>query len=79
MPIQLASSSNLALPRRALAMPPPDSPTGVGSLVKKFQVKLVPPWKNRYPRIKSSVPTAKKVQTPVRLSMTCIDNLPAQA
>ena len=46
-PIQVASSSSLALPSSALAMPPPDSPTGVGSLVKKSQVRLVPPWKNR--------------------------------
>src|SRR5665213_1229757 len=69
-PMQVAISSSLALPTIALAMPPPGSPTGVGSLVKKSTVRLLPPWTNRYPRIKRSVPTATNVHTPVRLSMT---------
>ena len=53
----------------------PNSPTGVGSLVKKFIVRLVPPWTNRYPRIKRRVPTATNVHTPVRLSMTAFTAL----
>src|SRR5581483_4958357 len=71
-PIKAASSSSLALPTSAFAMPPPGSPTGVGSFVKKSTVRLVPPWKNRYPRINSSVPTATSVQAPVSVSITTL-------
>ncbi len=37
-PISAASSSSFKLPTMALAMPPPVSPTGFGSLVKKSQL-----------------------------------------
>ena len=43
-PMSVARSRSLALPTMALAMPPPVSPTGAGSLVKKFQLIEVPPW-----------------------------------
>src|SRR6185437_14983611 len=37
-PKSIAKSSSLPLPTMALAIPPPGSPTGAGSLVKKFLV-----------------------------------------
>src|SRR5580658_8447227 len=54
----------------ALAMPPPDSPTGTGSFVKKFTVKYRVPFQNRYPRMMNRIPTTKTVHAPVRLSIT---------
>ena len=41
---EAARIKSLALPTMALAMPPPVSPTGAGSLVKKSQLMEVPPW-----------------------------------
>ncbi len=69
-PTQLAINSTFALPSRAFAMPPPVSPTGVGSLVKKFQLSDEPPFTKRYPRMKNNRPTASTVHTPVRQSIT---------
>ena len=42
-PTREARSSSFALPTIALAMPPPASPTGVGSFVKKSQLRERPP------------------------------------
>ena len=54
----------------ALAMPPPVSPTGLGSLVKKLRLSEVPPFQIRYPRIKNSTDTTQSAATPVKLSIT---------
>src|SRR2546427_6395708 len=50
----------------ALAMPPPSSPTCLGSLVKKSQFSAFPPCHTRYPRMKNRTETASRVHTPVR-------------
>src|SRR5665213_1754242 len=71
-PTTMARARSLALPTMALAMPPPASPTGVGSLVKKSRVRLLPPWMNRYPRIKTSVPAANRVHNPVMVNITAL-------
>src|SRR5579875_559294 len=68
-PKTIASSSSFALPTIALAMPPPVSPTGAGSLVKKSQLRLRAPWTNRYPRMNSRVPAANSVQNAVSVSI----------
>jgi len=41
--IMAATKIIIKLPRRALAMPPPDSPTGFGRLVKKLQSMAATP------------------------------------
>src|SRR5579871_5820156 len=68
----MARASSLALPTMALAMPPPASPTGVGSFVKKSKVRLLPPWMNRYPRMKTRVPAANRVHKPVMVNITAL-------
>src|ERR1035437_3123833 len=71
-PTKEASIRSLALPTMALAMPPPASPTGVGSFVKKSQLRLLAPCTNKYPRIKTRVPAANSVQSPVIVSITAL-------
>ena len=46
-PTSDARRSSLALPTMAWAIPPPVSPTGVGSFVKKSQLSARPPWYTR--------------------------------
>ena len=67
-----AINSSFALPTIAFAIPPPVSPTGTGSFVKKSHVRLFPPCQSRYPRIKNRTETARRVQTPVRVSITML-------
>ena len=38
-PMRVAKERTFALPTMAFAMPPPVSPVGLGSFVKKFQFK----------------------------------------
>jgi hypothetical protein len=53
----------------ALAIPPPLSPTGVGKWVRKVQLRELPPFQRRYPRMKNKTPTVTKAQIPVTLNM----------
>jgi hypothetical protein len=69
MPKADARRSSLALPTMALAIPPPLSPTGVGKCVRKAQLRELPPFQRRYPRMKNKTPTVASAQTPVRLNM----------
>src|SRR6202451_988026 len=69
-PIKAANISSFRLPTMALAIPPPVSPTGLGSCVKKFQLSDVPPFQIRYPRIKNRIETTPSAAIPVRLSIT---------
>src|ERR1700735_4039305 len=75
MPIADARSSSLPVPTRALAIPPPASPTGLGSLVKKSQLSEVPPCQTRYPRIRPSTETVSSAHAPVRLTITTFRDL----
>src|ERR1700732_3971954 len=68
-PISAANISNFKLPTIALAIPPPVSPTGLGSCVKKFQFNDLPPFQIKYPRIKNKIETTPSAATPVRLSI----------
>ena len=43
IPIRLPTPSRIAEPAMALAMPPPDSPTGFGTWVKKSQLNELAP------------------------------------
>jgi hypothetical protein len=54
----------------ALAIPPPVSPTGFGSCVKKFQFSDLPPFQIKYPRIKNRIETTPSAAIPVKLSIT---------
>jgi hypothetical protein len=42
---------------------------GAGKWVKKAQLRELPPFHSRYPRMKNKEPTATKAQSPVMLNM----------
>jgi hypothetical protein len=69
MPRADASRSSFPLPTMALAIPPPFSPTGAGKCVRKAQLRELPPFQTRYPRMKNKKPTVTKAQSPLRLNM----------
>ncbi len=62
----------MPLPTIALAIPPPGSPAGSGSLVKKFQSSDRQPFHNRNPKIRNSTDTVNTVQRPVSASITLL-------
>src|SRR5579864_7535119 len=73
-PITAASSKSFKLPTMALAIPPPVSPTGFGSCVKRFQFREAPPCQIKYPRIRNNTETTDKAATPVRVSITTLSD-----
>src|SRR5271154_4054302 len=73
-PISEAANSNFALPTIALAIPPPTSPTGLGSCVKNAQLIDVTPLYTRYPRIRNRIATETNAQTPVIVNMRLLRN-----
>src|ERR1700721_2138206 len=69
-PINAANISSFKLPKIAFAIPPPDSPTGLGSCVKKLKLSDFPPFQIRYPRMKNKIDTTPNAATPVNVSIT---------
>jgi hypothetical protein len=45
-PMAVARASSLRVPMMALRTPPPDSPTGAGSWVKKLQLRAWAPFQS---------------------------------
>jgi hypothetical protein len=63
MAITEATAMIRTLPSSALAMPPPDSPTGFGMLTRKCQLILVMPALRMYPRMNSKGMTQANART----------------
>ena len=74
-PINAAMPTISRLPTMALANPPPSSPAGSGSLVKKLQLSEEAPLEIRSPRIRNSTETVSTVTTPVSVSITALRDL----
>src|SRR6516225_4349420 len=70
IPISDAIPTICRLPTMALAIPPPTSPVALGSWVKKFQSRDLPPLYSRNARMTNSDETAITAQTPVLESIT---------
>src|SRR6516225_589103 len=70
IPISDAIPTICRLPTMALAIPPPTSPVALGSCVKKFQSRDLPPLYSRNARITNSEETAMVAQMPVAESIT---------
>src|SRR5258708_24460107 len=86
MPLTAEIKRICALPRMALAMPPPSSPGGLGSCVKKSRFSDLPPFQTRNPRIQKSTQTAARAHAAVRLNIKpftsflqwcCLMNVPS--
>ena len=59
-----------ALPMMAFAIPPPSSPGGFGSCVKKSKFSALPPFHSRKPRIQKSTQTAARAQAAVTVNIS---------
>ena len=71
-PIRTVSRSSFPVPTMAFAIPPPASPGGLGSCVRKLQLSERPPYQSRYPRMKKSTETVSSAHSPVMPNITVL-------